>query len=437
MALVRRGVLAGLCCSPRTFDAPCVLGLPKQGGLFSQLLYIAEQARDILVGSSSPPQSQIDATRTQILDHIDMGAGPVNASVIQDLQLYGYGGILSCKKARLVHPGEHIDCAYVQIGVSRLLATKGRVPPRLGQFFLPFHCPKHCSAMPASSAWSALPRLLAVSHLLHLLYQPRKPVAPPVVPAGARSGAYAFDLAIHVRRGDKMQEHRQWERLAFWNQSAIVMTAASQLRLAAGDEPPVRHRAPRVLLASDDNAFASRLEMELASQLGAKVTWLQAAHLKSLPESQAGAAAAHWSSDPCDERCVPPLLELVDGFSRAARLMVNTRSNVGTFLLTWWPAANRGRMPYFVDMDGSVAPGSLTPNRVWCDLPYGSRHGLCEGGAPPLSEAAAKLISVREDSEYKAMREHKCRPPGRDAKKMRWPSNMCCQPNAAVAPLAR
>lgn len=76
---------------------------------------------------------------------------------------------------------------------------------------------------------------------------------------------------------------------------------------------------------------------------------------------------------------MPPLLELINHFSHAERLMLSTRSNVGAFLLAWWPAANGNRMPSILDMDGSINSSMMHPDRIYCDLPYGSRHGWCDG----------------------------------------------------------
>lgn len=353
------------------------------------------------------------------------------SSLLTSAHSHRYGGVLSCKKARLLHPHAPIDCEHMQIGRSKLYATKGSVPPVVGQFFQLYRCPHPCTEPFDAATLAKLPRFLLVSHLLHLLF---RPLQPPSLKSPTNK-PFSFDLAIHVRRGDKMSEQRAWEKLSFWNESKITAHASSLLPRPAASQAQLVTRRPRVLLASDDNRFAASLKQRLEEELGCTVTWLEATHLNNLADKTAravgeGVGGGHWSSDPCDARCVPPLLELIQGFSHSARLMLNTRSNVGTFLLTWWPAANFDAMPTYLDMDGAPAP--ISPNRIWCDLPYGSRHGTCEGGAPPNSAAAKSLKKIREDAEYAFLREHKCRPPGRDANHTRWPSNLCCQANLAL-----
>ena len=95
-------------------------------------------------------------------------------------------------------------------------------------------------------------------------------------------------------------------------------------------------------------------------------------------------------------------------------LMLSTKSNLGSFLLSWWFAANtaRGRsgsapgggteatataaggdddpMPRLVDLDHAVTSTNTfsKQGRYFCSLPWGSRCGLCKGNQTSCELAA-------------------------------------------------
>ena len=91
----------------------------------------------------------------------------------------------------------------------------------------------------------------------------------------------------------------------------------------------------------------------------------------------------------CGARCVVNLLGMLGPFGRADRLMLSSKSNLGGYLLSWWAAANRpghaadslGRAvpDAFFDLDRVLRKEAL-PRRYFCELPWGSRRGLCASG---------------------------------------------------------
>jgi len=58
--------------------------------------------------------------------------------------------------------------------------------------------------------------------------------------------------------------------------------------------------------------------------------------------------------------------------------MVSTKSNMGSFMVTWWGAHNGDSTPSLVDMDGKVHHGQLHRGKHFCALNWGSRRGMCE-----------------------------------------------------------
>eukprot|EP00966_Prymnesium_polylepis_P111543 2580164-Prymnesium_polylepis.1 len=142
---------------------------------------------------------------------------------------------------------------------------------------------------------------------------------------------------------------------------------------ANGDDEPEAAAGDkrRVLLASDDNSFAIGVAAALEARLGVSVHRLQ--NDFEITSRQEAASV-------CNASCIPPLVTMMQSFARARRLMLNTRSNVGSSLLTYWPAANGDRMPTMFDMDEAITSSDLEPDRYFCSLPHGSRKGLCSNG---------------------------------------------------------
>eukprot|EP00966_Prymnesium_polylepis_P206318 4780647-Prymnesium_polylepis.1 len=83
MSTIRHAVLSALCCSPGRFDAGCLPGFgikfPHHGGFFAQL--------NVVVNLT--------------LAHLLLSRGPSDPQQLYGvLPMYGYGGPISCSKAR-------------------------------------------------------------------------------------------------------------------------------------------------------------------------------------------------------------------------------------------------------------------------------------------------------------------------------------------------
>ena len=89
----------------------------------------------------------------------------------------------------------------------------------------------------------------------------------------------------------------------------------------------------RVVIASDDNSFSAEVGSALRAEVGAEATRL-------LNPFEVGSKAE--AASVCTEACVPPLLHMADEFGAADAMILNSRSNVGSFLLSRWPAGELG-----------------------------------------------------------------------------------------------
>lgn len=268
---------------------------------------------------------------------------------------------------------------------TRLLGY-GRVA--ISNNFAPWSCmgvplPDHGDVM----AW-AVPTLLqesryvVASRVLHVLYQPRTAII------AAPSTRYA--VAVHLRRGDKLAERRNAERIQLWNDSQVVPAVARLVRERAQLGGGAASR-PTILLASDDNGFATHVAASLRDQIpGVDV-------VRPLNEHDAGTKAPFFS---CPASCIAPLQQLAAGFARADALMLSSKSNMGSFMLTHWGAANGDAIPTFIDMDAKTTRGQLLRRRHFCGLSWGSRHGMCESnithesvGPPTAGGAEGEKVS--------------------------------------------
>jgi len=239
----------------------------------------------------------------------------------------------------------------------------------LSNHFLPIPCThvkrhtdvKHTMEEALAMLRSA-PRYLVVSHILGMLYRPRATNDLDTALQLLARHFGSIDLAIHVRRGDKLNEKRYYERIKVWDVPAIL------------DEVP-KHVRPNgtVLIASDDDAFTREVNEQL-SRLGYVSLRLGNDHQRFDKHNKSIEAARV-----CDATCVMPLLALNQAFARARMLMVSTRSNVGSHLLSCWGAANADAVPRFVDLDGgrSNISALMINGKYFCDLALGSRCGMC------------------------------------------------------------
>ena len=126
----------------------------------------------------------------------------------------------------------------------------------------------------------------------------------------------------------------------------------------------------RVLLASDDNSYLEQL---------ARLCRADGMHVEVIAnEEEQKDAASNRSIEAakvCGAGCVTSLLNMVQRFATSDRLILSSKSNLGGYLLSSWGAFNQ-LMPTFTDLDAAVRWNAL-PRRYFCELPWGSRHGLC------------------------------------------------------------
>ena len=304
--------------------------------------------------------SQLNAMADGVLVRLYRGERPHDASVLYtQTQLIGYGNVT------------------------------------LGEFFTPYACPsaledvaleRSSSTQNALMALLAAPRLEVSSQLLHLLYQPRTTA---VEQAGCNSARYS--IAVHARRGDKLSESRAAESIAVPSEAALVaeLNADLQSLLQRGQT------VPRVLVASDDNSYARTVGERLRG-LGMHVT-------VPTNEHDYGKRAPF---DSCDQTCIHPLQSLMSQFACAEKLMLSSRSNMGSFLISWWPAANQGRIPSVKDLDGKLHHGQMARGRHFCSLQWGSRRGMCESNHTErvLSSADATKFRLWLNAEHASTR---------------------------------
>lgn len=207
----------------------------------------------------------------------------------------------------------------------------------LGSHFKTIACPVSSTAlavMPHDAALRravetlhAAPRHTVASHVVHLLFTARRGLQ---TLTGHPPPTQSYALAIHLRRGDKLREGRNSEKIAVWDDTMIVEAAAKALQPGQ----PSRRGASvasggagrRILLASDDNAFAKQVEAALRRRLGVEVD-------RPLNEHDAGVTAPF---DACDATCIPPLQSLMAAFGHSSQLMVSSKSNMGSFMITYW-----------------------------------------------------------------------------------------------------
>lgn len=188
------------------------------------------------------------------------------------------------------------------------------------------------------------PRYIVTSHLSRLLFTPR-----PILLARAEAGPPP-DVAIHIRRGDKLIFSRQssFERsIKFWEANRVAARALELLRNVSGKRP----LTPHVLIASDDPPFARHVRALLRS-IDPTVLVELSLEDRSDPKANGSGGGAKRVTVPradvdhaqgnltkpaaltCGEACVPPLLRLIERFSHAKALLVSTTSNMGGFFLT-------------------------------------------------------------------------------------------------------
>ena len=252
-------------------------------------------------------------------------------------------------------------------------------------FTLSFSCNAPRQPRDLSSAVDVLrrtPRFTVVGTLFHLLLTPRHPpkLLPVVFPSAMSLSAIhppvaRFDLAVHIRRGDRLWVDRAVEKIEVWPPERLLQ----QMLLVLGSElasAAAGGGKPRVLLASDDNDYLDRLAgLSYAAGLSVFLIPNPDARL------EAGTNRSLEAAKVCGGACVANALSVLDAFARADRLMLSSKSNLGGYILSWWGAANPSKLApdALFDLDKALRRETL-PRRYFCELPWGSRHGLCASG---------------------------------------------------------
>lgn len=320
---IGRAVLQVLCHGQPSFSSvPANPGFNGVSGLMSQLNYIAQG----------------------VLEQLVQGKGLRSAdSIHRTARLQGYGGGTL---------GEHFElpaCASEPDG----------------------------SEAGATAAAAALllksPRYLVASHVLHQLYRPRESLLPrdPILSR--------YDLAMHVRRGEKAQADIRPGETRLRNQSEDALVD-SALRLLPSASVRRGDGATRLLLGSDDASFAQSLTRRLQRSDHIEVLRLES-DTRDASRRDSGANVATWFGS----ASLRTPLELAAHFAASDRVMLSSMSNMGVFMLTWWAAANNDTFPVLLDLEGRVTTPKLQKGFYFCSMPWGAKHGLCKGSQTACS----------------------------------------------------
>ena len=270
--------------------------------------------------------SQLNSVADELLIHVYRGERPMNAArdFYASTRLLAYGNI-----SLAAH--------------FKAWSCEAAPPPDV----------RHDPQLWALPALLAAPRYSVASRLLHLMYQPTGVATP--------ASERRYSLAVHCRRGDKLTEARNSEVISIWNEDKVVAASARAIDAAAtrssssssssktgggvgngdndndGSDSSVIAKVaaaaraapeglrPAILLASDDNAFAARVEARLRSELSVDVN-------RHVNMHDHGSTAP---ADACDEGCIAPLQQLAADFAKASTLMLSSKSNMGSFMVTW------------------------------------------------------------------------------------------------------
>jgi hypothetical protein len=222
-------------------------------------------------------------------------------------------------------------------------------------------------------------RYLVMSQVLRALYRPRGiREVETLIPFQFRLRG-SIDLAVHVRRGDRLTVERQAERIKAWEVDELVQLVRTNLG----------HSNGTILVASDDNHFCGEVVGKLREYGHTALTMANDKERLDDQNRSLEAAAV------CDASCIPPLIALIEAYKHASTLLLSTRSNIGSHLLASWAAANADAVPKLVDLDAGLkssiraGPGG----RFFCDLAWGSRRGMCK-----VSETTCDLPSMTKRS---------------------------------------
>ena len=225
------------------------------------------------------------------------------------------------------------------------------------------------------------PRYLVVSRLAWLLFRPR---AAHIKPPPPTEGWMDADVAVHVRRGDKLMApplSPYDESIQFWDEARVASAVMQLLERVDGS---------RVLIASDDGEFAHGVERRLLRWQNVTVevrpehvappaprstrrggrAGRQRGRTANVSTRTAQVTAAAPSVGRCTAACVPPLLALTERFARARALLVSTKSNMGSYFLTRYAATNAD-----MSCDFSIEYGLWYGTAVFRTQKANKKHG--------------------------------------------------------------
>lgn len=269
--------------------------------------------------------------------------------------------------------------------IHRTTTLRGYGWSAVGEYFEQPACATDLDgSMHTTAAAAALlvksPRYLVASHLLHQLYWPRASLLPLGTPLPR------YDLAMHVRRGEKAHTAIREGETHMRNQSEDELVSSALRLLPAdatrrGDSATASRKVWRVLLASDDDSFAQSLTQRLEQSGHLEVLRLASDKRDATSRSSTSEAAAV-----CGSACLRTPVELAAHFAASDRVMLSSMSNMGVYMLTWWAAANNDTFPTLLDLEGRVTTSKLQRGFFFCSMPWGVKHGLCGAGQTACSQ---------------------------------------------------
>lgn len=202
---------------------------------------------------------------------------------------------------------------------------------------------------------------------------------------GSGGGA---ELAVHVRRGDKLKERLAQEAITLLSPleiAALVNTTASARglqRVAVLAEPPFNvtelaelldlRRA--AVLDSTQMAFPVYTSVDAASSRRLLMAVVDPDAFLPAPPTEDGG----WAQREPGAFLFATLWSL----SRARSIVINSKSNLGGLLAALAVVRSQGGgapggPPDIADMDGALETSELAAGRYFCRVDWGPRRGLC------------------------------------------------------------
>lgn len=292
----------------------------------------------------------------QIFDHLTAGEGVPQGNLHKHVYLGKLGGELPVEhyfKPKFMCPPADSPCWQEQ-------RSRGRSPEW------------------ALSQLRGASRYLLISHLSHLLFQPRHKEK-------ADHATMHFDVAIHL--DGTSNAHAP---------DAIVRHVSKLLecvRVAAPYNRTMKYAnhstPPRLLLAADDDTAASAVADQLRTQF-------PRATIERAPLSAPNAAGV--SSGACDINCIAPSFDVIAATGRAQALVLSLSSDLGRYLLSMWASKNDNNLPVFVDLDAKATRANLLDAKFFCRLDDRKGSELCGASGSAAPSASSWTRSALDDA---------------------------------------